>query len=114
MSSTDPVLLRPSKTAEFAAAIRAPHLRHASAPVFEDDLALAMCGPFWRTVVTSRMLSRLVVDGFLRRLSPIMPDVYIRARFGEDHLEIAVRQGVEQYVIISGATKPSRCAPRTS
>ena len=100
MSSTDPTYLRPSKTAELAAAIRALHLRRASPPVFEDDLALAMCGTFWRTVVSSRVLSRLVVDGLLRRLSPIMPAVYTRARFGEDRLEISIRQGVEQYVII--------------
>ena len=100
MSSTDPTYLRPSKTAELAAAIRALHLRRASPPVFDDDLALAMCGTFWRTVVSSGVLSRLVVDGLLRRLSPIMPAVYTRARFGEDRLEISVRQGVEQYVII--------------
>ena len=29
-----------------------------------------------------------------------MPAVYTRARFGEDRLEISIRQGVEQYVII--------------
>ena len=100
MSSTDPAFLRPSKTAELAAAIRALHLRRVSPPVFEDHLALAMCGSFWRGVASSRVLSWLVVDGLLRRLSPIMPAVYTRARFGEDRLEIAVRQGVGQYVII--------------
>ena len=59
-----------------------------------------MCGPFWRTVVSSRVLSRLVVDGVLRRLAPIGPAVYTRARFGEDRLEEAVARGLEQYVII--------------
>ena len=100
MSSSDPSHLRPSKTAELAAAIRALHLRRVSPPVFEDHLARAMCGPFWRSVVSSELLSRLVVDGLLRRLSPIMPAVYTRARFGEDHLEDAVGRGLEQYVII--------------
>ena len=100
MSSSDPALLRPSKTAELAAAIRALHLRRVSPPIFEDHLAQAMCGPFWRTVVSSGVLSRLVVDGVLRRLAPIMPAVYVRARFGEDRLEEAVGRGLEQYVII--------------
>lgn len=100
MSSSDPALLRPSKTAELAAAIRALHLRRVSPPIFEDHLAQAMCGPFWRTVVSSGVLSRLVVDVVLRRLAPIMPAVYVRARFGEDRLEEAVGQGFEQYVII--------------
>ena len=100
MRSTDPALLRPSKTAELAAFIRALHLRRSSAPAFEDDLALAMCGPFWSTVVSSRVLSCLVVEGYLRRVSPIMPAVITRARFGEDRLELAVQQGIEQYVIV--------------
>ena len=100
MSSTGPAVQRPSKTAELAAAIRALHLRRARSPVFNDDLALEMCGPFWRTVVSSRLLSWLVVDGILRRLAPISPAVYTRARFGEDCLEAAIGRGVEQYVIV--------------
>ena len=59
-----------------------------------------MCGPFWRTVISSRLLSWLVVDGILRRLAPISPAVYTRARFGEDCLEAAIGRGVEQYVIV--------------
>ena len=100
MPSSDSMGLRPSKTAELAAAIRALHLRRASSPLFQDDLAWAMCGPFWRTVVSSRVLAWLVVDGLLGRLAPIMPAIYTRARYGEDCLESAVGQGVEQYVII--------------
>ena len=100
MSSTGPAVQRPSKTAELAAAVRALHLRRARSPVFNDDLALEMCGPFWRTVVSSRLLSWLVVDGILRRLAPISPAVYTRARFGEDCLEAAIGRGVEQYVIV--------------
>ena len=99
MSSTDPALLRPSKTAELAAAIRALHLRRASSPLFTDEFALSMCGPFWRRVVSSRALSWLVVDVLLRRM-PISPVVFTRARYGEDRAEAAVTQGVDQYVII--------------
>ena len=100
MPSTDPSDQRPSKTAELAAAIRALHLRRVRPPVFKDELAQAMCGPFWSTVVSSRLLSWLVVDVGLGRLAPISPAVYTRARFGEDCVEAAVGQGVQQYVIV--------------
>ena len=103
MSYRNPSPLRPSKTAELAAAVRALHLRRDPAPIFEDHLALAMCGPLWRTVVSSKVLSRLIFDGLLRDVYPIMPAVYVRARFGEDKLETAVRRGVDQYIIIIGA-----------
>ena len=81
-------------------AIRALHLRRASLPLFVDDLAESMCGPFWRRVVSSRVLSRLIVDGLLRRLAPIAPVVFTRARYGEDRAEVSVERGVDQYVII--------------
>ncbi len=100
MSSSDPALMRPSKTADMAAAIRALHLRRASPPLFVDELAETMCGPFWRSIVSSRVLSWLVVDVLLRRLAPISPVVFTRARYGEDHAEAAVARGVDQYVIV--------------
>ena len=100
MSSADPALRRPSKTADLAAAIRAVHLRRASPPLFVDDLAESMCGPFWRRVVSSRVLSWLVIDVLLRRLVPTAPVVFTRARYGEDHAEAAAERGVDQYVIV--------------
>ena len=93
-------VMRPSKTAELAAAARADHTRNVSPPVFEDILAHAMCGPLWRTILSSKFLSRLVLYGFLGKIQPIVPAIYMRARFGEDCLEAAVREGLEQYVII--------------
>ena len=100
MPTSERAALRPSKTAELVAAARALHVRRASSPVFDDDLALAMCGPFWRSVVSSKLLSWLVVDGILRHIKPIMPAVYLRARYGEDRLEAALNQGIDQYVIV--------------
>ena len=100
MSSSDPPHLRPSKTAELAAAIRALHLRRASPPLYTDPLAESMLGPLWRRIVPSQVLTWLVVDILLRRLVPIVPAVVVRARYGEDHAEISVGQGVDQYVII--------------
>ena len=100
MPTSEHAASRASKTAELAAAVRALHTRRASSPVFDDDMALAMCGPFWRSVVSSKLLSWLVVDGVMRHLKPIMPAVYVRARYGEDHLEAAVSRGIGQYVIV--------------
>ena len=64
---------KPSQTAEYAAAIRALHIRRVKPPVFSDPIALAMCGPTWRTITQSRILSRIVIDGLLGRLSPVGP-----------------------------------------
>ena len=100
MSPSDRAVLRPSKTADLAAAIRALHVRRSPSPVFDDNLAHAMCGPFWKSVVSSRLLSWLVVDVILGRLKPIVPTVYVRARYGEDCLEAAVGRGISQYVIV--------------
>lgn len=100
MTSKVTAQLRPSKTAELAAAIRALHSRRVSPPILEDNLARNMCGPFWRTVVSSDFLARLVVDGVLKKVSPVMPAIYTRAKFGEERLEKAIREGIAQYVII--------------
>ncbi len=91
---------RPSKTAELVAAARARHIQMTSPPVFEDRLAHTMCGPFWRTVLSSRLLSMLVIDGLLRNVKPVVPVILTRARFGEDCAEAAVDAGLVQYVIV--------------
>ena len=91
---------RPSKTAELVAAARADHTRRFSPPVIEDRLAHSMCGPFWRAVVSSRLLSLVVIDGLLRNVKPVVPVILTRARFGEDSAEAAVGNGLEQFVIV--------------
>ena len=100
MSSTNVTFARPSRTAEIAAATRALHQRRAKPPLFDDPYALAMCGNFWRRVVSSEFLSHLVVDQLLATAAGIMPLVYTRARFGEDLLEAAIKEGLHQYVIV--------------
>ncbi|MDE0112820.1 MAG: SAM-dependent methyltransferase [Albidovulum sp.] len=100
MAATKPKRGRPSRTAELVAAARAEHLLRISEPVFEDNLAYEMCGPFWRTVLASKILTRLVIDGLLKNVKPIVPVILTRARFGEDRLESAVGDGLDQYVIL--------------
>ncbi|MDE2912557.1 MAG: class I SAM-dependent methyltransferase [Paracoccaceae bacterium] len=91
---------RPSKTAEMVAAVRALHTRRASPPLIRDEMALSMCGPFWRAVVTNRALNYVMLKFVLRKVVAIVPVIYTRARFGEDCLEAAVRDGLRQFVII--------------
>ena len=100
MGSTNVFISKPSKTAELAAAVRAFHRRCAKNPLFDDPYALAMCGNFWRRVVSSNCLSHLVVNNLMATASGIMPLVYIRARFGEDLLGTAIKEGLDQYVIV--------------
>ena len=99
-STANITVANPSKTAEMAAGIRALHRRRAKQPLFDDPHALAMCGAFWRRVVSSDCLSALVVDTLLATASGIMPLVYTRARFGEDLLEVSIKDGLDQYVIV--------------
>ena len=100
MGSTNITASSPSKTAEMAAAVRALHQRRARPPLFEDPHALAMCGGFWRRVVSNDWLTNLMMGTVLATTSGIMPVVYTRARFGEDLLEASVKEGLDQYVIV--------------
>ncbi len=90
----------PSKTAELAALGRAYHTLRSSRHVFRDDLAPSMCGPNWQIVMSSRILTWIVTNTLMKRVTPIIPLIYTRARFGEDCLETALTNGVTQYVII--------------
>ena len=90
----------PSRTAELAAVARAEHTRSFARPIFEDPFAYMMCGRLWRTILSSRFLSWLVGDILLAHLKPITSAIYTRARFGEDCLQKAVEQSIDQYVII--------------
>ncbi len=89
-----------SKTAELAAVARAYHTLHESSQLFRDELAISMCGPVWRTILSSRILIWFVTRVLMRRVMPIVPIIYTRARFGEDCLEAALEDGVTQLVIV--------------
>ena len=100
-SSVSTTTERPSKTAELVCASRALHRIRSASPVFNDDMALRMCSPFWRKVVSSKLLAWLVVDNVLGRIAKVIPVVFTRARFGEDLLVDAVEnKGLQQYVIL--------------
>jgi methyltransferase (TIGR00027 family) len=89
-----------SKTAEAAAAIRAAHLLHDHPVVFRDPYALQMTSPAWRAVVRHRLLNWLIVRRLLTVLRPVHGQVLGRARYCEDALEVALGDGVGQYVMV--------------
>lgn len=90
-----------SRTAELAAVSRARHLlRHHEPHIFEDPFAIHLVGDRWRKILTSRLLDGLLSKVLVRRLMPITTQHLTRARFAEDALEKAFRNGVTQYVIL--------------
>ena len=103
---------KPSKTAALVAAARAYHMKHARPPIFADQFAIALCGKFWHTIVTSRFLSWFMVDIQLRALKPLLMGPIVRARFCEDRVEQAAAEGIQQYVIV-GAGYDSFAMRRT-
>lgn len=86
-------------TAELVAAMRARHQRD-RVRLVEDPYALGLCGWHLRLLVRMRPVSWFLIDHALRDLRPSMLGVLIRARYAEQALEAAVRDGITQYVII--------------
>ncbi len=103
---------RPSKTAELVAAGRAVHYRYDRPVILEDPYAIELCGSFWKTVVLVPPLKWLMNDVVLRRVAPVIPTFLVRALYGEQQAELAIRRGVTQYVII-GAGYDSFAMRRT-
>ena len=92
---------RGSRTAELVAVSRARHLlKHDKPYVFEDPHAIHFVGDRWRRILASRVLDALVSKILVRKLLPITTQHLTRARFAEDCLEEAARNGVAQYVIL--------------
>ena len=94
-------ILRKSKssTAETVAAVRARHHR-SPVRIFEDPYAKFLCGWFWRLALRLRPLEWFLFKGVLRPIEPVSLCVLMRARYAEQALERAVKEGVAQYVII--------------
>ncbi|WP_419949015.1 class I SAM-dependent methyltransferase [Candidatus Palauibacter sp.] len=86
-------------TAELVAAMRALHQRD-RVRLVEDPFALGLCGWHLRLLVRARPVCWFLINHALRDLRPTMLGVLIRARYAEQALEAAVRDGITQYVII--------------
>ena len=86
-------------TADPAAAARAGHQRD-RVRIFEDPYAQLLCGRFWRLVLRIRPLEWFLTKGMMRPIRPVSMCVLMRARYAEQALETAVKDGITQYVII--------------
>lgn len=89
-----------SRTAEAAAAVRAAHLLHDRPVILADPFAIRLTSHTWRLICRSALLHWLVVRKLLSPLRPVHGQILGRARYAEEKLEEAVRQGVSQYVIL--------------
>jgi methyltransferase (TIGR00027 family) len=91
---------RHSSTAEATAAVRAWHTIHHEPRILEDPYAIELTSGMWRLICRSRLLSWLVFGLALKRLLPIAAEIICRSRYTEDKLESAIRDGVQQYVLL--------------
>lgn len=91
-----------SRTSDNAAALRAMHLiRHGEPKIFEDSYAIRLTSRFWRAVTGNRFLYWLFNrDSLYGWIHPVIGDLVARARYAEEQLESAVREGVSQYVLL--------------
>ena len=91
-----------SRTSENTAALRAIHLlRHGEPKIFEDAYAMRLTSRRWRRIIGSRFLYWLVNrDSLYGWVHPVIGDLVARARYAEEQLESAIREGVSQYVLL--------------
>ena len=90
-----------SRTAEIVAFSRARHLlRHDPPWVFEDPYAVHFVSGQWKWILGSPLLDTLLSKTLMRKVLPITTQHLTRARFAEECLEEAVRNGTTQYVIL--------------
>lgn len=89
-----------SRTAEMVAAVRAIYHHGPEVALFDDPFARFMLGPKFRLLCEVPFLrNRFLRDGLFRRLKSSLT-VLSRARYAEDRLRAATRNGVDQYVVL--------------
>jgi len=81
-----------SNTALWTAYMRAYHTRHATDKIFDDFLAYDLIPEDVREQIEEQIIPEIFLPG--------TSSVVSRARYTEDTLEEAIRQGVKQYVIL--------------
>ena len=92
-----------SRTSDIAAAMRATHLiRHGLPKIFEDSHAIQLTNRRWQRIIGSRFLYWLLFknDFFYGWVHPVVGQVVARARYAEEQFELAIREGVSQYVLL--------------
>ena len=92
--------MRPSKTAQFAAAHRAYHFIHDRPAIFEDTAAIWLLGPPLSTILRVAPLRCLFWRPLVAKIRPISAFIAVRSRYVEDMLEHFMREDCRQYVIL--------------
>lgn len=92
--------MKPSWTAQLAAAHRAYHLMHDHPTILEDSAAIWLLGPPLSVVLRVAPLRWLFWERLLARVRPVSVFVVIRSRYAEDSLERSISDGCRQYVIL--------------
>ncbi|MBN2146461.1 MAG: class I SAM-dependent methyltransferase [Anaerolineales bacterium] len=92
--------MRPSETAQFAAAHRAYHLMHDHPAVLEDTAAIWLLEPPLSTILTVAPLRWLFWRPLIAKVRPITAFIAVRSRYTEDTLQRFMHDGCRQYVIL--------------
>ena len=92
--------MRPSPTAQLAAAHRAYHLIQARPTILEDTAAGWLLGPPLSLILRVAPLRWLFWKRLLAKVRPVSVFVVVRSRYTEDILELSIRDGCRQYVIL--------------
>jgi methyltransferase (TIGR00027 family) len=92
--------VKPSETAQFAAAHRAYHLMHDRPAILEDTAAIWLLGPPLSTILRVAPLRWLFWRPLLAKVRPISISIVVRSRYAEDALQHFIRDGCRQYVIL--------------
>ncbi len=101
-----------SRTAESAAAFRAAHFIYDKDHIFEDPFAIEMVGSTLRIILSNRVLFSVFFTKLLRSVyRPAQAQILSRCRYAEDCLEEAIKEGIDQYIII-GAGLDTFCLRR--
>ena len=92
--------MRPSLTAQLAAAHRAYHIMQNHSPILEDSAAIWLLGPPLSVVLRVAPLRWLFWDRLMAKVRPVSVFVVVRSRYTEDSLEGAISEGCRKYVIL--------------
>ena len=107
----DSVQRKRASTADLAAAARARHQRD-RVRLLEDPYAFSLTSPSLQRVLRFRPAAWFMANWALRGLKPVILGLFIRARYAEQAVEAALREGIRQYVIV-GAGLDSFALRRT-
>ena len=92
--------MKPSPTAQFAAAHRAYHFMHNRPAILEDTAAIWLLGPPLSTILRVAPLRWLFWRPLIAKVRPISAFIVVRSRYTEEALQGFIRAGCRQYVIL--------------